>query len=613
MINLARHLKTLLCVCLTAGLFGCSATPSQTATWKKLEPYNPLVAQRVDPELYIQMASEASPEQRGHYQLLAADGLINHANIKQAKQLLHTATPHIFLPEDLDLKTLVSAKIDLFYHHPQRAKNRLHRLDDSTLSPLHRLTKLQLLAQSYHQAGQPTAALRTDLELFQALPTDSQRQTQTLAIWRNLQHAIPNTDNATRLTHGWIELANLNQQAISQPNILNSKLVTWQARHPEHPANTLIQPIPTSTAAPSKVAVLLPLQGPLGQTAQAIRDGILAAAFQLSPHPTIDIIDTSEGDITQLYNQAVAHGANWVIGPLSKKNLASLADNGPLSTPTIALNQLQNDSTDNLYQFSLSPEEEAQQVALQARRDGYQHVLIIQQDSRWGQRVASAFTQQWQTLNGQVADTVVIKPHDNLSQQIKHALKVDQSEENANQLRKISKDNLRFVPHRRQDIDAIFLAINHTQAHQIMPLLRYHFAGDITTYATSAIYSGTPAPYKDRDLNGIRFCDASWVLNLIGHNPSLSGLQHTLKTLWPKSYQRHARFYAFGIDAFQLINQLNRLQRLKHSLYPSASGDLSLADHGIIKRALHWAIMRNGSPHPFQPQYAANLSHFASR
>ncbi|WP_280522018.1 penicillin-binding protein activator [Candidatus Coxiella mudrowiae] len=63
---------------------------------------------------------------------------------------------------------------------------------------------------------------------------------------------------------------------------------------------------------------------------------------------------------------------------------------------------------------------------------------------------------------------------------------------------------------RREDFDTIFLVANSRQERQIIPLLRFYYADDVSIYATSAIYS--PSVIIDYDLDGMIFDDMPWVL-----------------------------------------------------------------------------------------------------
>ncbi len=89
--------------------------------------------------------------------------------------------------------------------------------------------------------------------------------------------------------------------------------------------------------APGRIALLLPLRGVYAESGQAIRDGFLAVYYQSladdAAAPTIRIVDTGSGDIVSLYHQAIAQGANVVVGPLSKEEGMQLVQAGSSASP----------------------------------------------------------------------------------------------------------------------------------------------------------------------------------------------------------------------------------------------------------------------------------------
>ena len=136
---------------------------------------------------------------------------------------------------------------------------------------------------------------------------------------------------------------------------------------------------------------------------------------------------------------------------------------------------------------------------------------------------------------------------------------------------------------RRQDFDMIFLLAYPSKARQIMPMLRYYFAGDVPVYATSAVYAGHADPQKDKDLNGIVFCDVPWVLNhQMGHKN------------WPEQWNSYNRLYALGMDSFFLVTQLNQLLLFPAMGVSDNSGVLYLNANQKIVRRLAWAKFRQG-------------------
>lgn len=122
-----------------------------------------------------------------------------------------------------------------------------------------------------------------------------------------------------------------------------------------------------------------------------------------------------------------------------------------------------------------------------------------------------------------------------------------------------------------------------TQARQIRPLLRYYYAGNIPVYATSAVYSGTQDTMKDRDLDGIIFCDMPWVF-----------AHPTGSRNWPEQLNSYNRLYALGLDSYALTSQLNQLLLFPAMGVSDKSGVLYLTPYHQIARILSWGQFRQG-------------------
>lgn len=349
-------------------------------------------------------------------------------------------------------------------------------------------------------------------------------------------------------------------------------------------------------AKPTKVALLVPLQGDVGRSGDAIRNGFLTAYYyakqQQPDAPSVDVVDTSHGNIVDLYQQAVANGADFVVGPLTKNDLRALAGQGKVTVPTLALNTLDDGSrVGNLYQFGLSPQNEAEQVAEKAKQDGHARALVIVPAGAWGQGIAAAFTKRWQSLGGEVVDTYAFPLKGDYSFGVRNLLRVN------NPPPKHTKPGApRYVPRPQQDADMIFLAAFPQQARQIKPALAFYDA-HMQVYATSMIYSGTPSPTYDQDLNGIEFGDMPWLLG--PDLPQWGEMRERIQGLWGSSYNASPRLYALGIDAYHLTYRLRQLASSATTLQ-GATGTLSVNSNLYIRRQLEWATIQNGLPQPLQ-------------
>ena len=363
-------------------------------------------------------------------------------------------------------------------------------------------------------------------------------------------------------------------------------------------------PFTLTTEHPQKVTLLVPLHGPLAGSGQAIRNGFLAAYYYAVQHgqsdSSITVVDTSQGNVKDLYKQALKNGAEFIVGPLTKSNVQRIIDLGSLSVPTLALNTVPNYTKfdiQNLYQFGLSSEDEATQMVTKAWQDHPGRAIIIASNNSWGQGMAKIVQDSWQNFGGEIAATLLYDNKWALNKQISHILNIDLSQRNANSLERVLWEKYKFIPRRRQDINTIFLIAQPKDARQIRPSLQFYFAGSIPVYSTSIIYSGTPQPNLDRDLDGIIFCDIPWLLENPNKLPSvLPALQNEIIATWPNSYKRYARLYALGIDSYYLMLNLNRLLRDPATGIAGASGTFYIDNYRHIYRQLDWARMRNGVP-----------------
>ncbi len=358
-------------------------------------------------------------------------------------------------------------------------------------------------------------------------------------------------------------------------------------------------------AEPHNIVLMLPLKGQLAVSSQAIRNGFLAAYYysrEARPNVNIKIVDTTDGNILALYQQAIIEGAEVIVGPLTKKEVETIMHFDSLPIPVIALNTLDDyprNFAPNLYQFGLLPQDEAMQVAVKMMQELHDRVAIIAPNNTWGRKIVAAFKSKYQELGGQVVATLDYRTALGLSEQICPFLAHDatklcgitkakdknKKQENSDEVR------------RRQDINAIFLVAEAPTARQIVPLLKFYYAEDLPTFSISAIYSGVALPSLDRDLDDVYFCDVPWVLQDPGTLSSeLQAIHRQIVSLWGDSYVNHSRLYALGVDAYNLAINLNSFLNSPQSGLDGASGKLYLNEFNHIYRGLPWAQIRDGLP-----------------
>ncbi|MFC3908213.1 penicillin-binding protein activator [Legionella dresdenensis] len=546
---------------------------------------------------YLAMAENQIGSERESMLIMAAGRYLTDGAWKNAQETL-VRTDNLS-PIQANEKTILQAKIDLMRSQPKSAIAKLssvHRLKQ--LSPYYQQQYHDTLARSYETAGNPSYAVTERIKLDRLLPEGAERANNQRILWLTLAK-MPAADLNTLSMEakdgselqGWMKLALIPRQAGGDKQILLSEVEQWQRVYSAHPANGLL-PSPLSAVkpflnqAPDNIALLVPLTGPLAGPGNAVRDGFLAAYnnSRASGNVHVRLYDTASGDIRSLYNQALSEGANYIVGPLTKSDVSVVAGlSHPV--PTLLLNDLDGEKnvSDNAYRFGLSPNNEARQVAAKAGKNGLRKALIIAPAGAWGDEIVNAFTDQWQQAGGQVTDKMVYDNQSDLNLAVRQFLRVSERDAAEKQYKAGSAEALNAGPKRRQDFDMIFLLAYPSKARQIMPLLKYYFAGDVPVYATSAVYAGSTDTLRDRDLDGIIFCDMPWVFGnqLANRN-------------WPEQLNSYNRLYALGMDSYSLATQLNQLMLFPAMGINDKSGVLYLNRARQVARILAWGRFKNG-------------------
>ncbi len=597
-----RHVKKIsVCIMMTLLVTACQS--SSPATYNT--PYNTASLSTGD---YLQLADIASGSEQNNYRLLAAKRALQNHQAAQAKTILNKINPSsLSASKQTDLK-LLYAQTDYVNHAYSATLNTLAQLNAQQLTVNQQWRLHQMSGDSY-AAQQNLIAATDQFDALFSLTDDAQRRQQiALTIWQKLQTQTAATlnDLATKatnnLTQGWLTLAAITKQTNTAPAQYLKQLMTWQKTYPDHPARVLLNTQNTSAfnaQLPQKIALLLPLSGKLEKIGKAIQDGFFAAYYATRDNnynPTIQVFNTADQDIHVVYQKALAAGCDFIVGPLTKTNLQKLVKNTTLSVPTLALNRLdQPISSTTLYQFGLSPIDATQQIANRIWNEKHYRVLIIAPQQKWGQRIVNAFTQDWTAQQGHIASTVWYGDRNQLSNELKSALNIDKTYARKNKLQKVIHEKLRFVARRRKDFDAIFVVANNDYARQIVPLLKFYFAGNVATYSLSTLYPGNTDTQRDRDLDYVFFNDSPWLIdNTASLSPLLVSLRQQIKSTWPAVFNENARLTALGVDSYLLISALGKMALLPQFGMSGATGRLYLLKNNEIYRQLQWAQIQHG-------------------
>lgn len=525
--------------------------------------------------IYKQLASLKSDRQN-EYRLLAADALIRGNNIKQAKE--YTSMINVG-----DLENNQRAHLDILQAQMAlsegKAEQALKQLKAVPSESLNYQTK-----PSYYQSLAFAYSLTSDaLQSAQALINAGTFLHSTTAKYKNYQEILSTLSFLSKedlhvkqppsspVLNGWMSLAKVFKSGAVN---LDDNLAKWKKSYPTHPANSafLADYVKNYYMVQSGlIAVFLPESGSFAGPAAVIKSGFMQAHKLAQKNTGIEreirFYDTEKDSISNLYKQAVKDGARLVIGPLDKKDITSLVDSSELTIPVLALNYVEGLSHANLYQFALTPLDDAEQITLKAYKDGYQNALFLVPKTEQGKRFAGYFDNNWQKLGGKI-------------------VKVQGYDDSKTNFSELVQEILPQKQH-SQAIDTIILNAYAKPARFLYPALQ---KTDLPVYATSQIYLGDENPARDKNLESLTFCDVPWVFPKV-YSGALS--KNALYDSWGSLSPSYIRLLPMGIDAYHLIGELNHL---KDKPYNGATGKLRLDNSNRVTRELFCAKFVDGIP-----------------
>ena len=611
-LNYRSFLRFPLHLLLIALISSCGSISSKTDKLGNIDDLGEQIGSKrfeITPEQYVDMADASSGQQRYHYLLKAAELFSVLREFDVAEQQLTAIDIELASAEQLRQLQIMSARIALGKGDPRQALALLQFTD--VLSPRLQAEVYKIRAKAFLDAGFPLEAAKTRIQLDTIIRNPFEKEENHQLIWQTLS-LLPETTlvqlSQAPLHHdfmGWVELAKVAKKGQIDWQNIQQGILKWRNRFPNHPAaKTFIQQLGHQQIElmdrPSHIAVLLPFSGRYSNIAATIREGFLSAYYkhpEQQLRPQISFIDTGNNPmaIWNYYRSAIDAGADFIVGPFTKDAVNSLAEVDELEVPTLTLNYAQlagtdNEPTDRLFQFGLLPEDEAQQTAEMAYRQGQQMAAILVPEGEWGHRLALAFQTRFEELGGRVINSEIYTPGKNdFKRPIQELFNIDESNMRHRRMERILRTNLKFIPYRRQDVDMIFVAATPKDARQLKPQFKFHYAGELPVYATSHAFTGNIDSTADRDIDDLYYCDMPWIL---APEPQL---RQALQNYWPDQ-QRYTRFFALGADAYNLIPFLGRLQAKPYERFSGQTGNLHLDQNNRIHRELLWAQFISGVP-----------------
>lgn len=584
--------------CWFFGLFALVACSEQPVKNKaQLEVRPPASARKTKPAEPPRSYRMADNQNNLH--LLEADTRIQAGDGQAAQKALDKVNAEQLPPELFSKYKLIQAQIALSMGDAENALKKLESVRPAILTDADQMAFYQSTAFVHALLGNVLPSVRARLKLGRLLQKPEPQKQNIIAILdalsvlplETLSASSPVADELS----GWMALAKILKQRNTPGFDTSTQVHQWRQLYPGHPANaeylqtylnsspvaTAAAPTDAQTSAPppspgATIAVLLPNAGAYASAAKAIKEGLTVAhrlAASAAPQMPLKFYDSDKDEIGNVYRQAVSEGAKQIIGPLVKEQIQALAQSTELNIPVLALNHVENLTKTNLYQFGLSPIDDAEQLALKAKRDGQHNAVLLTPDNAQGQRVRHYLMSAWQANGGAVVGVESYDPkqHD-FSAIVKKALSPSVS-----------------VNGQKQAL-ALFVSATPELARELAPQLKYLQSSELSVYAMPNLYSGRQNPVRDAELGKINFCDLPWVFADAYTGP-LS--QQAVQTSWQGLNDSQVKLVALGIDAYNIIGQLSQLAGAS---YAGATGRLSLNGENRITRKLVCAQFKGGVP-----------------
>ena len=508
--------------------------------------------------------------------------------------------------------SLLSVELNLQFNNPDTA---LLNIDNQRFVDLQSNFGRQYLRRVFSvrsdinsQLGDGIASISDSIALSALLENKADVINVHNKIWRQLAtqtfsklQACKESTNG--VLAGWCHLAHSNRLFQNNNMVQKNQFGIWKITHLDHPA-ALVAPSwfeqSVDNLTPTKVAILLPLQGQYKGPSSTFLDGFMEAYYKLHQQENssplhLKIHDTSVTSIEQAYSDALAEGAEMVIGGIRESEVQALMNMPTLAVPTISLNRIETDSINqsvNLFQFGNSERDEMEQISEKAWNKGHRSVFLIAPDQNWGQQATAYFARLWKAKGGRVVSSSLYSDSvKDFTKFLKPPLQIDLSEKRGVQLKRFVNSRVVYTPRRRQDIDFVVLLGYPDRARQIKPALEFLYASGLPVYSSSKIYNGIQRSDLDRDLSGIKFTAMPWTFS--GHLTTELSSDTAMHTAY-------RQFYAMGYDAFLVHRNLDNLQLEGRIPLFGSTGILSL-EKGIIKRQTQWGEFQQGNARPLIP------------
>lgn len=575
-------------------LLGCGTTPEKTELPPVVQAGSQSNIPEPTAEEWLAAAYHAQNSHEVQLHLLRAATLyLDNGQPHHAGAILIDIKPMQLRPEHADQFRLQKARFSAAIQDWRSVMANIENLEQRLSS---REERIQVMRLNYDAAAAQRDHFRAGEQLIH-LEAYLAGELLTEQIWQHLRKVPadvwrnpPHTRNQN--ARGWYSLLErLTATLDHQLNILDS-FEHWQRDFPLHAAQTIVNQLmdnPAIISPPLQVAVLLPLSGAFERQGQAVRFGMLAALTEQGQQD-VHFIDTNQVTDEQLAIKINALNPQLVIGPLDRTMVERVFNFAHHPWLQLALNHAPEGSVpagSSYFALDIAAETQAAAAAMQAKN--YHGILLLGTDTSRGHQLSELFTNYWrkQQPTGHIR-TGYYATSGEMRDLVRNELKVSHSEQRKAQLENLipgSKIEMEFRS--RQDIDAIYLLGDATQARLLKPFIDVSlstFGSQIPVYANSTVNEETQTQ-GESDLDGIRFADAPWLLPQHAQQPLHQQVSSLIRG-WNRSEQR---LTAMGYDSIRVAPRLALMQYLNGYNYNGLSGQLRIDGHTLV-RELSWAM-----------------------
>ncbi|WP_158879944.1 penicillin-binding protein activator [Rhodanobacter sp. L36] len=559
-------------------------------------------------QAYLTLASQSS----GHadsYRLLAAEAWRQEGQIQRTSSVLSQINRQNLVDDEPLRFDLLRAELALSQNDAASAL-RLTTQPNVAVPAVLQLRLLELRARAMATSGDNWGAARTRVEMDDKLNgfDHEQNRKQIIGLLTRVG-ADPLKQRAAAMKPGDRMLPWINE-ALTQLGVA----VARPQPDLQQPVGTLLPGANANVRegykAPAQLALLLPSDGDFAAASASIREGFFAAYIDAgrnhAPRPTVRVYDskgTGAGAIAA-YQQATTDGANLVVGPLTRTEVAAVVGQSSLPIALLTLNHPDNKNLPaaNTSEFGLLPESEGAQAADHMIERGLRHVYVLVSGDDFAQRAAGAFKAELAARGGQLDTMVTISSFTKAISGLNLPTGSTPTPASSASSAPTSGSSIGSAPVAAiADDRGIFISMRPKQARLLLPQLAVANV-HLPVFATSHIYDGRDDATANGDLNGVEFCDSPWMFDAQPGLPSHDEIGTQLESASGGA----ARLFAFGMDAWNLVPYLDWLRAHPGSYLPGASGQLAADQFGRIRRVLIWAKFQDGIAHPLSGDLQTN-------